>query len=399
MAQRLTRLSDSKQGMGNHAASTPPLTLHRCDRFVARTMNWLYDHLRFVPDVRQLVLCDALQHRDEFPELEAWCLNPHSLTRRLWRKLAGQRPYLVDVIRIKARHPRVLHSHFGYVAAEDFGLQEALGVPWVVGFYGADVYQLGLLSQWQETYMRLFERLALALALGPVMADRLQKMGCPSEKVKVHPLGVEVDTLPFRPRVLKPGEPLKLLFAGTFREKKGIQYVLEGMALAHRRGVNLHLDLVAGAMGKSEEEDTRHAVFAAIRRLGLEHVVSYSPLLPFRELLGLALNCHLFLAPSVTAANGDCEGTPFVLQQMMATGMPAIATVHSDIPFIFGDLKYLLVPERDSKAIADRLQSYAEHPEQLISDGIAMRNRLRSTFDVRRCAAELAKIYQSLMTS
>ncbi len=359
-------------------------------------MNWLYDHLRFVPNVRHLILCGSLQNREEFPELEAWCVNSHSLARRLWRKLAGQRPYPVDLMRVKARHPAVLHSHFGYVAAEDFALQEALRIPWLVGFYGADVYQLGLLSEWQEIYRRLFERLSFALALGPVMADRLEKLGCPSAKVKVHPLGVDVDSLPWQPRVLKPGQPLKLLFAGTFREKKGIQYVLEGVALAHRRGVNLHLDLVAEAMGKSGDEETRDATFTSIRRLGIEHVVTYSPLLPFRALLRLSLNCHLFLAPSVTAANGDCEGTPFVLQQMMATGMPAIATVHSDIPFIFGDLKHLLVPERDSRAIADRLQLYAESPDRLIEDGMAMRERIRSAFDVRRCAAHLAEVYKSV---
>ncbi len=381
----------------NRAVSVHPLVLHRCDRFVARTMNWLYDHLRFVPNVRQLVLCDSLQNRDEFPELDAWCVNPHSFARRVWRKLAGHRPYLVDLMRVKAHRPRVLHSHFGYVATEDFGLQEALGVPWLTGFYGADVYQLGLQPQWQETYNRLFERLSYALALGPVMADRLQKLGCPPDKVIVHPLGVEVDNLPFRPRVLRSGEPLKLLFAGTFREKKGIQYVLEGVSAAHRRGVKLHLHLVAGAMGKSGDEETRDAAFATIRRLGIEHVVTCSPLLPFQELLGLSLKCHLFVAPSVTASNGDCEGTPFVLQQMMATGMPALATVHSDIPFIFGDLKHLLVPERDSNAIADRLQYYAENPEELITDGAAMRNRIRSAFDVRHCASQLAGIYRSLI--
>lgn len=374
-----------------------PLALHRCDRFVARTMNWLYDHLRFVPDFRQLVLCDALQNREEFPELDAWCLNPQSFVRRVWRKLAGHRPYFVDRIRVSARHPRVLHSHFGYVAVEDFGLQEALGIPWLVGFYGADIYQLGLQPQWQEIYQRLFARLSCVLALGPVMAGRLQKLGCPPDKVRVHPLGVEVDSLPFQPRVLRSGEPLRILFAGTFREKKGIPYVLEGISSAHRRGVKLHLHLVAGEMGKSGEEETREATFATIRRLGIEHLVTWSPLLPFRDLLQLGLNCHLFLAPSVTASDGDCEGTPFVLQQMMATGMPTIATAHSDIPFIFGDLKPTLVPERDSRAIADRLQFYVENPEHLTSDGLAMRTRIRSAFDVRHRAAQLARIYRSLI--
>jgi len=96
-------------------------------------------------------------------------------------------------------------------------------------------------------------------------------------------------------------------------------------------------------------------------KLPVAEVTSHLPFLSFRRLMDLALKSDLFLAPSVTAADGDAEGTPFVLQQMMATGMPAIATTHTDIPYLFGELGDSLVPERDVPAIARQLQHYADN--------------------------------------
>jgi hypothetical protein len=63
-------------------------------------MNWLYDHLRFIPRYRPFVLCDILQNRDEFPEIAAWCFDPQSFTPRIWRRFAGDRLYLSESAKI-----------------------------------------------------------------------------------------------------------------------------------------------------------------------------------------------------------------------------------------------------------------------------------------------------------
>jgi colanic acid/amylovoran biosynthesis glycosyltransferase len=290
-----------------------------------------------------------------------------------------------------------LHSHFGYVAVEDMALAEFLNVPWFVGFYGADVYQLGLLDEWRKRYAPMFAHAALVLALGPVMAEELGKLGCPREKIRVHALGVDVRSLPVRPRVVSAGMPLRLLFAGTFREKKGIRYVVESAALARKNGVHLELNLVGDAAGKPGDLAVKQAILDQIRDLHLESVVITYPYLSFKDLVALALECHVFIAPSVTAADGDREGTPFVLQQLMATGMPALATLHSDIPFLFGDLQSLLVPERDAQALADRLIGYALNPDTLTSHGLALRNQMQDHFDVRKCSARLADFYEEFI--
>jgi colanic acid/amylovoran biosynthesis glycosyltransferase len=290
-----------------------------------------------------------------------------------------------------------LQSHFGYVALEDYDLHRMLEVPWFVSFYGADVYTLLGHADWVEGYARVFERATRVLALGPVMAAQLERLGCSKEKIIVHPLGVDVQSLPHKPRLLKRGEAQKILFAGTFREKKGIQYVIQAAALAQRAGVRLELHLVGDAGDKEGDRETKDEVFRLIRNSGLENTVIYHPFLKFQELIDIALSAHVFVAPSVTAADGDAEGTPFVLQQMMATGMPAIATVHSDIPYIFGEHGHMLVPERNAAAIAERLQHYADDPDSLVSDGILLRDRICTAFDVSKCAARLGDLYDEVL--
>lgn len=359
-------------------------------------MNWLYDHLRFVPRHNQLVVSDELENRAEFPALEAWRANPRALSRRLWRRVARKDVDPLLVWRLRRLRPNILHSHFGYVAFHDYPVWQALRAQWVIGFYGADVYALGRLDEWRRRYAEMFAGCARVLALGPVMAEHLARLGCPPDKILVHPLGVDISGLHEMPRRRAKGEPLRVLFAGTLREKKGLRYALEGVAAARAAGANLELHIVGEAMNKPGDRETELDINKAIADLRLDDGVVRYKFVPFQELLSIAVRCHVFLAPSVTAADGDSEGTPFVLQQMMATGMPVIATRHADIPYLFGEHRSLLVEERDSRAIADQLTKYDSDADLLVDHGRLLRRQIAEHFDVRACAARLSEIYDTL---
>lgn len=374
-----------------------PVALQRCYEFVGRTTNWLYDHLRCVPRYDPVVLCDVLARRTEFPELTARPLGPESLGRRAWRRLTGGSVYPSDSWWLHRQHPRILHSHFGDQALADHALREHLGVPWVVGFYGADVYAQPQDLRIRRVYDKTFHFVSRALALGPAMAAQLEQLGCPRTKIAIHPLGVDVTGLPNRVRARERTQPLKVLFAGTFREKKGLPYVIDAVAVTIKRGLPIELHIVGDAAGKPGDREVKEAVFQQILARNIQDRTIHHSYLPFTELVNLALTCHVFVAPSVTAADGDAEGTPFVLQQMMATGMPAVATLHSDTPFLFGPHQDLLVPERDATAIADRLQLYVDDPDRLASDGARLRGRILAALDVRWCSARLADIYDEVL--
>ena len=356
-------------------------------------MNWLYDHLRHLPDYEPIVICDELMNRAEFPDVTAWDVRQTGVVPSIRRRL-GIKPRALA--RAAKRNPSVLHSHFGYTALVDFRLRRDLDVPWVVSFYGADVYQLASIHEGQDRYRKLFASCARVLALGPVMAQRLISMGCPEDKMIVHPLGISASSIPYRTRVWDRSGPLKVLFAGTIREKKGVKYALKGVAAARDAGVPIQLRLVGEPTDKPGDREIELEVQAKIAELDLSSVVVRDPLLPFDELMRIALDSHVFLAPSITASDGDSEGTPFVIQQMMASSMPVIATRHSDIPYVFGDLSELLVEEKDAEAIAARLVEYSDAPELLAEHGSVMRERIVDDFDIVGRAAALSKVYESL---
>lgn len=373
-----------------------PVALQRCDQFVGRTMNWLYDHLRYVPGYRLAVFTDSLENRTEFPLLEAWQVNRWSLTRRLWRNLVGDHLAPQDWRRLKQLAPRVLHSHFGYVAVDELRLQEVLDVPWAVSFYGADLYLLGRHLEWRDRYRLVFARAARVLALGPAMAEHLHQLGCPTEKIAIHPPGVDVATLPSKSGSWRTGSRSGSSVRAPFARRRASAMRSRPRPLARRAVVSLRLCLVGDAAGKPGDRQTKETLFSEIRRLGLDDVTSHFPFVSFLDLMTIALESHIFVAPSIVAADGDAEGTPFVLQQMMATGMPVIATIHSDIPYLFGDLGHLLKPERDALAIADRLRHYVENRDELVGDGRALRERIRDGFAAPECAARLASLYDAV---
>ena len=78
--------------------------------------------------------------------------------------------------------------------------------------------------------------------------------------------------------------------------------------------------------------------------------------------------------------------------------MPAIATIHSDIPFLFGEHHSLLVPERNAEAIADRIRYYLDDPHRLVTDGTKLYDQVNDTLNISHCATHLSELYDELLS-
>jgi colanic acid/amylovoran biosynthesis glycosyltransferase len=161
--------------------------------------------------------------------------------------------------------------------------------------------------------------------------------------------------------------------------------------------VPIELYLVGDALARPGDAETKAEIFRMVDSLGLRGETRHYTWLPFKELISLALECHVFVQPSVTAADGDSEGSPAVMGQMMATAMPVVATRHSDIPYTFGAYADRLVPERDAGALAARLERYIDEPATLTREGLELRQQILGSFDTRLCAARLSDHYEHLM--
>ena len=100
----------------------------------------------------------------------------------------------------------------------------------------------------------------------------------------------------------------------------------------------------------------------------------------------------------MTAKDGDEEGTPTVLLEAQAVGLPVISTAHSGIPEIVEDGRSgFLVPERDAAALAERIGQLLEHPETWAEMGRAGRTTVEARHDTDRLSERLERIYESVV--
>lgn len=120
---------------------------------------------------------------------------------------------------------------------------------------------------------------------------------------------------------------------------------------------------------------------------------------PHEVFLREAAVSHLFLSPSVVAADGDTEGgAPVSIIEAQATGMPVLATTHADIPEVTRPgVSAFLVPERDVDALEERLAYMLDHPERWAEMGMAGRAHVQQEFDSLTQGKRLEGLYRKLL--
>lgn len=177
-----------------------------------------------------------------------------------------------------------------------------------------------------------------------VAARSFGEMGVPEEKVHVLPYGVRLES--FRPSGEPPADEFALLFAGSVGLRKGIPYLLEAFAALRHPKKRLR---IAGAL----QEDLK----PVLPRLPMQGVELLGAL-PHGELAELMSRSHALGLPSIE------EGLALVQAQAMACGCPVVCSTHTGGEDLFTDgVEGFIVPIRDPKALAERMQRLADDPE------------------------------------
>lgn len=380
-----------------------PITVvhYRAD-WLPLTENWIYNQIAALPSiVESTVVCERFVNKGQFVLPRICCLADLPFRERWWdlglRRL-GLRHHLSFLDRVlRCEKAAILHSHFGHYGWANIGAVP-LGVKHVVTFYGLDVNHLPATDErWKFRYHQLFEKVDRILCEGPHMARCVVDLGCPREKVRVHHLGVRVDNIPFLPRSYEAGEPLRVLIAASFREKKGITYALEALARLASE-IKLEVTLIGDASDDARSKDEKLKILKVIQQGQLGQIVRMLGYQPYDVLMKEAYQHHVFLSPSVAAGDGDTEGgAPVSIIDMVASGMPIVSTSHCDIPAIIKHGHWgLLAAERDVMGLVDHLKWLVGNPGQWHNMLVKGREHVEREFNAVVQGARLAEIYCEL---
>lgn len=378
--------------------------LHSLPVWLPATCSWLYNQVRHLPDsVESHISCESTDNLDQFslPNLHPLTDAPklRYASDKGLRKL-GLREHLSHTTTVaRSTGASLVHSHWGDQGYRDLGAVAKAGARHVVTFYGKDVNYLPRLDDWSARYNELFAKVDLVLCEGEHMARAIEKLGCPGEKVRVQRLGIDLTGIEFRPRRWNRDRPLRLLFASSFREKKGIPYGLEAIGKLKEDGVDLEITIIGDASDDPRSHPEKTAILDTIERCGLTPHARLLGYQPHRVVMEEAYEHDVFLAPSVTAADGDTEGgAPVVITEMIATGMPVVSTFHCDIPaIVLHERTGLLAPERSSDALAGLIRRLVDAPqdwEPMVSAG---RRHVEANFDARAQGRLLAERYAEVL--
>lgn len=372
---------------------------HSVGTWLPATMTWLYGQLKNADSFRHIVLALAQTNLDQFPWEPIYAPSKADLYLLKVLSRAGRRYPFAHASALRSERPFLLHSHFGDRGFFDLGLARKFKLRHAVTFYGYDVNMLPNLDRrWVGRYKRLFDRADLFLCEGPHMAECLKALGCPKEKVIVHALGVDVDRIPFVQRKVGSDGHVKILIAGSFREKKGIPYALEAIGILRERFPDVSVTIIGDSSGQKREEAEKRKILEVIERYRLQDVTRLLGYRPYSFLLEEAYRNHIFLSPSVTASDGDTEGgAPVTIIEMSASGMPIVSTSHCDIKSVVKDgSSGFLVAERDSRSLAQRLEWLITHQDRWADIGQAGRAHVVREYNARTQGKRLTDIYMGL---
>lgn len=382
----------------------PLAVAHSFPVWLPQTQTWLYNQVRFLPpEVQSHILCKELQHQEQFqlPRIHSLCGPSSRFTRMSTRVFRHMDYHLFVRYKCHRLAPQVLHSHFGPVGWKNdrfmrwFPSSRRNGMKHVVTFYGQDVDHLPKVDPaWKARYLQMFERVDMVLCEGPFMAGKVAALGCPEEKVRVHHLGVDLDRIAYEPRAIKKGERFRVLMAAAFRPKKGFLYGLK--ALEQVAGdFDVEVTLVGDALDDPGSMREKQMILEFLERSPLAGRVTFTGFLTAGELHDMAGSHHIYLAPSVTAEDGDSEGgAPVSLIEMAAGGMPVISSRHCDIPEVIRHGRSgLLAGERDVDELARCLRQLMSDTDSWHVYTRNAREHIESQYHARIQGEQLYKLY------
>jgi colanic acid/amylovoran biosynthesis glycosyltransferase len=276
-----------------------------------------------------------------------------------------------------------IHAHFASSGASvALDVHRLTGVPYSFTAHAKDIYRHGVDLDYLRTKL---EQARFAVTVSDYNRRHLARLGG-HDIVRIYN---GLDLRRFVRNGVAADEPPLVLAVGRLVEKKGFDVLVRACALLRDDGVRFRCLIV----GKGE---LAHELRTLIAALDLEQQVELAGPLPREELLEIFRRASVVAAPCVVGSDGNRDGLPTVLTEAMALEIPVVATPVTGIPELVEDGRTgLIVPERDSAALAAAICRLVEDAETARRLAAAGRERVERDFDLHVNVGKLRTLFEA----
>lgn len=379
--------------------SKPLVAIFR-NRFLPYSETFIYESILHYKLFRPIVFAKNRLNQELFPFEPVYIPKVMSRFGKFEQVLFSTGIESPSVRREFIRHqPKIIHAHFGQSGILAIPYAKKFNIPLIVSLHGNDV---GILLGSQRfkpkwwfyalSFRKLLLHTNLFLTASNDLKDCLIKLGCPSDKIKTHYLGINLEKFRFPIREKKdPGHNIFMI--GRLVEKKGFSYGIEAFAavrkqLAHENLPQLKLIIIGeGPLEKPLKKLTK--------KLGVSDHVHFLGRQSHQQISHyLQTQATVLMCPSVVTRAQDRDSGLMVAKEAAACGVPVIGTYHGGLPDIIENEKNgFLVAERDSAALAHSLKELLSNANLRVKFGQAAQQKMKENFNIKNQMAELEAIY------
>lgn len=279
----------------------------------------------------------------------------------------------------------LVFAEYGMVGAMVTEACSLANVPLIIHFHGADVYYKKNIEIYADLYKKAFKYGSGFIAVSADMVEKLKELGAPAGKIFNASCGVDTNAFPL---LDISNSARNFLAIGRFVEKKSPQSLVRAFKLTVEKFPNAKLWIVG-------QGPLFHETQKLIGELQLEKEITLTGVLKPEQIKELMKTMRCFVQHSVTAANGDSEGTPVTVLEAASSGLPVVSTRHAGIKEAVVDgVTGFLTDEYDIEGMAEGMIKIAASVELAIELGAAGRMHMIKNYDINARIKLLDSIIQ-----
>lgn len=263
-------------------------------------------------------------------------------------------------------------------------LLKSTGVPYIVTAQGADAFRLDSRAL-RKLKFAIIERSERFVGVSSEIVDRFPGVSVPST-VQASGIDFAMWAELVGRRSPRPG---LVLYIGRLASKKGVADLVHAIAATPEARLR-----VAGDGPKESE------LMALAERLGVTDRVTFLGRCSRKEIAAEMRNAYCVAIPSVTAPDGDRDGTPNVVGEAAAGGVPIVASDIAGIAELLTDgLDAYLHQPGDVASICERLREAIHDPAEAARRAEAAKRHLRELLDAESVRRNYSTWYREAITA
>jgi Glycosyltransferase len=245
-------------------------------------------------------------------------------------------------------------TEYGPTGVHVLSVCKKLKIPLICHFHGADISKKEYMDKYKSRYFEMFQYASYIIGVSKKMCDALISIGAPERKVVYTCCGPQEKFYSLQPDIKNS---TTFLAIGRFVDKKAPYFLLEAFRIVLSTHANARLIMCGDGY-------LLNACMNLAKYWGIDHAVEFKGVTNHDDIVDLMKISVAFVQHSITAMDGDSEGTPVGVLEASAAGLPVISTFHAGIPDVVVDGKTgFLVQEQDIEGMANKMIFVLENKE------------------------------------